>query len=615
MTTPTEIETPSTSDGFYPLSRRSPAWMRDVAHFLPVRSHFVLTGNVADTILLPMADGLATLPLRRGLSALVEACGYDFLLCYDPFDGYELITRDRKDPALAEYLAVSRPEGAAAPPGSGSRRETPVHDMMRRIATQSQPRGALLIEHSARLGDEAKDQLFGVALKLSRTAIQMPMPDGRARFAPVFWLADSIGDIPSWFTLRNERVRAQAIQLPTIETRQHAAEVLAAELPDYAGLPEDQRRERIEGFARSTDGFTVDGMVAAATLAEDQGYGLARIQNAVRLYKLGVTDNPWEGETLRRVVASAEQELRRDVKGQGQAIRKAVSTLVRSIEGLGAAGKPRGVLFLAGPTGVGKTELAKSLARILFSSSDAYIRFDMSEFAQEHNEARLVGSPPGYVGYGAGGELTRAVSEKPFSVILFDEIEKAHPRLFDKFLQILDDGRLTDGEGRTAWFSESIIIFTSNLGIYRRGENGQREQHVHAGLGYEELAARVKGEIEVFFKEHLGRPELFGRLGDKVVVFDFISESVGREIFRKQLDQLIAKVREQRQLELSLTDSVLQKLETYCVQDRASGGRGIGARLESALVDPLAVALFARPRVTSIRIVDVDLAAGTVAVE
>ena len=607
MTTPSDTETTATPDGYLPLCHRAPAWMRDVAHFLPIRSHFVLTGNVNDTVLLPMAESLATVSLRRGVAALLEACGYDFLLCFDPFDGFELIAPERHRTSLGELSNLR------APPSG--RQIAELQKRMRDIATGTPPRGALLIEHSARLGDEEKTQLFGAALKLSHTSSPIRMPDGRARFAPVFWLADSIGDLPSWFVLRNEKVRTQAIQLPNIEARQRAAEVLAADMPDHDDLAEDIRRERIEGFARLTDGFTIDGMVATATLAEDQGYGLARVQNAIRLYKLGVTDNPWEGEALRRLVARAPEELGRDVKGQSRAITKAVSTLVRSVEGLHAAGKPRGVLFLAGPTGVGKTELAKSLARVLFSDADAYIRFDMSEFAQEQNEARLVGSPPGYVGYGQGGELTRAVSERPFSVILFDEIEKAHHRIFDKFLQILDDGRLTDGEGRTAWFSEAIIIFTSNLGIYREGDDGKRVLNVNRDMPYDHLAQNVNAEIERFFKERLGRPELFGRLGDKVVVFEFISEPVGRQIFEKQLEQLIIKVREQRQIDLVMSDMARDKLAAYCVQDLASGGRGIGARLESGLVDPLAAALFQRERSQTVTVMDVDIAAGRVSLE
>ena len=130
---------------------------------------------------------------------------------------------------------------------------------------------------------------------------------------------------------------------------------------------------------------------------------------------------------------------------------------------------------------MGKTELAKTLTQLIFGDDRAYIRFDMSEFAEEHTGARLLGAPPGYIGYDAGGELTNAVREKPFAVVLFDEIEKAHPRILDKFLQILEDGRLTDGRGETAYFSEAILVFTSNLGIYVQDEHGERVQSVHPG--------------------------------------------------------------------------------------------------------------------------------------
>ena len=148
----------------------------------------------------------------------------------------------------------------------------------------------------------------------------------------------------------------------------------------------------------------------------------------------------------------------------------------RAVTGIGQSprgGRPRGVAFLAGPTGVGKTELAKTITSLLFGDESAYIRFDMSEFSAEHADQRLIGAPPGYVGYDVGGELTNAIREKPFSVVLFDEIEKAHPRILDKFLQVLDDGVLTSGRGDRVYFSEAFIVFTSNLGIYSDRSGGR----------------------------------------------------------------------------------------------------------------------------------------------
>jgi len=189
---------------------------------------------------------------------------------------------------------------------------------------------------------------------------------------------------------------------------------------------------------------------------------------------------------------------------------------------------------------VGKTELAKTLTQLIFGDDRAYIRFDMSEFAEEHSGARLLGAPPGYIGYDAGGELTNAVRDKPFAVVLFDEIEKAHPRILDKFLQILDDGRLTDGRGETAYFSEAILVFTSNLGIYVEDEHGKRVQSVHPGDPQDVVEARVRGAIEDYFKFRLSRPEILNRIGDNIVVFGFITPDVGAQIFDGMLRNVVA---------------------------------------------------------------------------
>jgi ATP-dependent Clp protease ATP-binding subunit ClpA len=196
------------------------------------------------------------------------------------------------------------------------------------------------------------------------------------------------------------------------------------------------------------------------------------------------------------------------------------------------------VAFLAGPTGVGKTELAKTITSLLFGDESAYIRFDMSEFSAEHADQRLIGAPPGYVGYDVGGELTNAIREKPFSVVLFDEIEKAHPRILDKFLQILDDGVLTSGRGDRVYFSEALIVFTSNLGIYRHGEQGERVANVLSGEPFEQVRSKVHSEIERHFKLVLNRPEILNRIGENIIVFDFIGVEVGAQIFESMIQPL-----------------------------------------------------------------------------
>ena len=219
----------------------------------------------------------------------------------------------------------------------------------------------------------------------------------------------------------------------------------------------------------------------------------------------------------------------------------------------------------------------------------------MSEFAEEHSDERLIGAPPGYVGFDAGGELTNAVRERPFSVVLFDEIEKAHPRILDKFLQILDDGRLTDGRGETVYFSETIIVFTSNLGIYRRGEAASGCRRCSPPTRYDVVEARVRDAIQDHFKYRLSRPEILNRIGDNIVVFGFITPEVGAQIFEGMLRNVVDRVRDEHKIELSVAPSVRDRLADLCTQDLSNGGRGIGNRLESLFVNPLSRALFRFP--------------------
>jgi hypothetical protein len=543
--------------------------------------------------------------------------GYEFLLCYDPFDHFQLHAPSIEKIAKIKAATALGLDGDGHVEGSSKK----LIETIRKLVSLRSPRGALLIEHAARLGDEGQRDLFGVSLKLLQTAIQLPMPDGRARFNPILWAVENINDLPPWFMLRNERIRVLTIQKPEIGVRLSAAKILAPGMEGYDKTPEPKQDDLIEAFARSTEAFTLAGMVSTTQLAKDQGYQFANILDAVQLYKLGVTDNPWKQSALHELIGKADTEIERQVKGQRQAVVKTVDILRRSVMGLSGAqasadpisGRPRGVLFFAGPTGVGKTELAKAISKLLFGNADAYIRFDMSEFAQEHTEARLIGSPPGYVGHFQGGELTRAIQTRPFSVVLFDEIEKAHPRILDKFLQILEDGRLTDGQGVTAYFSEAIIVFTSNLGIYVDGSDGERVENVNASMEYEEIERRIRLAIENYFKYKLVRPEILNRLGDNIVVFNFITPDIAKQIFDKQLDNIRARIKESRGLSLEITPEIEEKLINLCTgpETLANGGRGIGNRLETVFVNPISRALFDLPaetpgvvRVTGIKVTD-----------
>ncbi len=215
----------------------------------------------------------------------------------------------------------------------------------------------------------------------------------------------------------------------------------------------------------------------------------------------------------------------------------------------------------------------------------------MSEFSAEHSDQRLIGAPPGYIGYDAGGELTNAVRERPFSVVLFDEIEKAHPRILDKFLQVLDEGVLTSGRGERVYFSEAFICFTSNLGIYRLDPAGDRVPNVTPDDPFDKVRARVAEEIERHFKLELNRPEILNRIGDNLVVFDFIRPDVAAEILKLMVRDVLDGVHEQG-ISITLGESGCEALTDVCLKDLSNGGRGIRNKVETHLVNPLARALF-----------------------
>ena len=267
-----------------------------------------------------------------------------------------------------------------------------------------------------------------------------------------------------------------------------------------------------------------------------------------------------------------EAKLHERVVGQDEAVRLVSDAIRRSRSGLGDPSRPYGSFLFLGPTGVGKTELCKSLANFLFDSEDHLIRIDMSEFMEKHSVARMIGAPPGYVGYEEGGTLTEAVRRKPYSVILLDEVEKAHPDVFNVLLQVLDDGRLTDGQGRTVDFKNTVIIMTSNLG-------SQMIQSM-ADQDYQVVKLAVMGEVKTHF-----RPEFVNRI-DEVVVFHALGEDNVREIANIQL-QYLAKRLHAMDMQLNMTDAAIAEIANAGF-DPIYGARPLKRAIQSEIENPLA---------------------------
>jgi ATP-dependent Clp protease ATP-binding subunit ClpB len=270
-----------------------------------------------------------------------------------------------------------------------------------------------------------------------------------------------------------------------------------------------------------------------------------------------------------------EEELHRRVIGQDEAVSAVAEAVVRARSGLKDPNRPIGSFIFLGPTGVGKTELARALAEFLFDDERAMIRIDMSEYQEKHTVARLLGAPPGYVGYEEGGQLTEAVRRRPYCVILFDEIEKAHHDIFNVLLQLLDDGRLTDGQGRTVDFKNTIVIMTSNIGSHRiLGYRG-----AFAGEGYERMKEAVLDEMRQHF-----RPEFLNRV-DEVIVFHALTEDNLKQIVDIQLSRLRQRLAE-RHIQIELTDEA----KTHLVQtgyDPTYGARPLKRTLQKEIETPL----------------------------
>ena len=320
---------------------------------------------------------------------------------------------------------------------------------------------------------------------------------------------------------------------------------------------------------------------------------LAAIPPADRLLREEVTPDDiasvvarWTGIPVERLMESEsskltklEDSIGRQVIGQDRAVAAVASAIRRSRAGLADTNRPIGSFLFLGPTGVGKTEVARSLCRELFDDEHAMIRIDMSEYMERHAVARLIGSPPGYVGYDQGGQLTEAVRRRPYSVVLFDEIEKAHPDVFNVLLQVLDDGRLTDGQGRTIDFSNTIIIMTSNVGS---------QKIMDYDLSSKESFAKLEVEMLEVLRQHF-RPEFLNRIDD-IVIFDRIHKETLHTIVDVQLSRVARQIKDSRDITLRFGKSTRDMLaeDGY---DPAFGARPLKRLIQKRILDPLALEL------------------------
>ena len=571
-----------------------------------IKRCIILDGNVGDVYLNEKGQ---VLDLKGQLKQILHGMKFDSIICWDKVEGTKdnIGSLDIVEEVQVEgesYLDDSEmgdifgdTDAGNSPNGNTDNIDTTDTKVMLSIVMKNllnkNRKVAFILNWAdfmfsgSQLSPDEREQLT-----ILGKAIREKMPDYNSsdvNESTIILITNKLAMFPIAFYQGNPEVSTLTLPKPDREEREtmmrkisHSFNVITEKGKDLMEC------EKINEYIDMLNEFTNRELIQLARFSRKEDK--MSFDKLFLLFKYGEKDNPWEKLPYSEV-KNIKQKLGERVIGQDVAIEKIEKVVVKAYMGMTGIHKtssrsmPKGVLFFVGPTGVGKTELSKALAKFLFGDEDACIRFDMSEYAQENSDQKLIGAPPGYVGYEEGGQLTNAIKEKPFSVILFDEIEKAakpNPRILDIFLQILEDGRLTDSKGETVYFSESVIIFTSNLGASEVDASSENPAN--------EFIEKVKE----YFNKKLKRPELLGRIGySNIVPFNFIKdEEVRLKIAQSKLKPIKKGIEDKYHMTLSF-DNELDFIN-YVIgdADKSKGGRDILNALNDKLLDDLAMFLF-----------------------
>jgi energy-coupling factor transporter ATP-binding protein EcfA2 len=623
----------------------SARWILELQRQLRRGKHVVLHGNVRDLVLLQGAFQ----PFSNALDQVLDELGYMLRCQYNLVDG--VVFPDHPDLGMRRRFdaRIADPDTSAPPPSGGyavpgrqpaavavaeplAQADLPIHrrppyladperalGAFRRLLTgpDDEP-AAVVFDFSDKIltGDQhqpADERRLLVRLGQITSEgrrISRPGPMAGMRNAVVL-VASNLGQLPAWLYRDHPLFHVISISRPDAQERQ---EFFRQRYGMFHGGQADARPPEpvLDELATLTDGLTHWDLEALRLASHHEGLPVTEPRRLVDFFKHGTHEDPWERLSM-DTLQQAEAELRAKVIGQEAAIQAVRDVLVSARGGVQLDGsgrgsvRPKGVLFFVGPTGVGKTELAKALTELIFKDPTAFARFDMSEYAQEHAAERLTGAPPSYVGYEAGGQLTNRMKAKPFSLILFDEIEKAHARIMDKFLQVLDDGRLTDGLGDTVYFSQSIIVFTSNIGSTRILESEGRSlvtSALHPDMSYDDVQRHYREEVKNHFIR-MGRPELLGRIGEEnIVVFDMLRADHVGAIADKFLRAIAASARDKYALTFNFDTSVLDAIREDCRRPEVIqlGGRGIRNFVQSRMLPRINEAVLRHARGSTLRL-------------
>lgn len=585
------------------------SWLENFERQAMIRRALIVSGNIID---LAFNRENNLVPINQVMTESLKALGFTHVIHYSRLSGISGIScNEWRNLTLGNIQAEQGLAYDMGDLGSEDNIQDPfalnetrkgistvsVEDFfstVQTVMTKSQHQIAFVVDWSNylfgqvnALSEAERAWLQQIASSL-RDAQVSTTPDGMKQpQSLLIFLCSGSSALPPSIYLNNPLFAQINIPLPNLEERQEA---ILARTHQFSLLESPtQGSKALQEFVTQTDTLTLRDIDNLVRLSRLQPSPIS-LSNLISLYRYGKRQSPWEQLNYQRLQETVSI-LQRRVKGQDQAIQAVNKILIRAFTGLSGlqhsakARTPKGTLFFVGPTGVGKTELAKSLAQFLFGDEDACIRFDMSEFNHEHADQRLVGAPPGYVGFEEGGQLTNAIKARPFSLLLFDEIEKAHPRILDKFLQILEDGRLTDGKGETVSFADTFIVFTSNIGA----------SEIQPSDDSKYIATQFKEAVTSHFSQELKRPELLGRIGDaNIIPFNFMHNlEVKKAIAKAKLKPLEDRLKEKWGIEGLQFENEDKALETLVQQALPQeGGRGVLNVMIKSLFDPLADFLF-----------------------